>query len=107
VLREIAVEMRRNLRTFELLYRLGGEEFLLLLPGASPEDAALVAETLRAAIEQLHPAGVAVACSFGVATAHDGDVVFTTLLKRADSALYAAKRRGRNRVEPRAVTLVA
>jgi diguanylate cyclase (GGDEF)-like protein len=102
VLRDVAYEMRRNLRTFELLYRLGGEEFLLLLPGADGDDAARVAETLRAAIEELRPAGLPVACSFGVATAHDDAIAFEPLLKAADAALYDAKHQGRNRVERRA-----
>ncbi|MEA2124058.1 MAG: two-component system, cell cycle response regulator [Solirubrobacteraceae bacterium] len=99
VLREVAFAMRRNLRTFELLYRLGGEEFLLLLPGADAGDAAEVAEKLRAAIESLRPEGLAVKCSFGVATARDEDIVFKTLVAAADVALYDAKRYGRNRVE--------
>jgi diguanylate cyclase (GGDEF)-like protein len=99
VLRAIADEMRSHLRTFELLYRLGGEEFLLLLPGADGDDATAVAEALRAAIENLHPEGLAVECSFGVATARDGDVVFGPLVTAADDALYEAKRHGRNRVE--------
>jgi diguanylate cyclase (GGDEF)-like protein len=102
VLRDVAYEMRRNLRTFELLYRLGGEEFLLLLPGADGDDAARVAETLRAAIEELRPAGLPVECSFGVATAHDDAIAFGPLLKAADAALYDAKHQGRNRVERRA-----
>jgi diguanylate cyclase (GGDEF)-like protein len=98
VLRDVAYAMRQNLRTFELLYRIGGEEFLLLLPGAGADDAAEVAETLRVAIEELRPEGLRIACSFGVATAHDEEAVLSTLLKEADAALYDAKREGRNRV---------
>jgi diguanylate cyclase (GGDEF)-like protein len=99
VLRDVAYEMRRKLRTFELLYRLGGEEFLLLLPGAEAGDAALIAEKLRIAIAGLRPAGVPVTCSFGLATGRDEEVVFETLVGAADAALYDAKRYGRNRVE--------
>ena len=69
VLRDVAYAMRRALRTFELLYRLGGEEFALLLPGAAEDDAARIAESLRVAIEELEVAGLRVTCSFGVATA--------------------------------------
>ncbi|MDX6580831.1 MAG: two-component system, cell cycle response regulator [Solirubrobacterales bacterium] len=105
VLRDIADAMRRNLRTFELLYRFGGEEFLLLLPGANADDAAAVAETLRCAIFALHPEGLPVACSFGVATADADDVVFGLLIRAADAALYDAKRFGRNRVERGAAVL--
>jgi diguanylate cyclase (GGDEF)-like protein len=99
VLREVADEMRRSLRTFELLYRFGGEEFLLLLPGADAENAARIAETLRDAVEQLHPAGLPVECSFGSATGQGEDVIFAKLVEAADVALYDAKRFGRNRVE--------
>jgi diguanylate cyclase (GGDEF)-like protein len=99
VLRDVAYAMRRELRTFELLYRLGGEEFLLLLPGAAEDDAAHVAEKLRVAIEDLSPAGLPVTCSFGVATVRDGGVAFAPLLAAADAALYEAKHNGRNRVE--------
>jgi diguanylate cyclase (GGDEF)-like protein len=99
VLRGVAHAMRGQLRTFELLYRFGGEEFLLLLPGADAEDAGRVAEKLRVAVEELHPEGLLVACSFGVATADDEGIVFAPLVKAADAALYNAKRFGRNRVE--------
>jgi diguanylate cyclase (GGDEF)-like protein len=103
VLRDVAYEMRRTLRTFELLYRVGGEEFLLVLPGADADDAAAVAEKLRVAIQELSPAGVALTCSFGVATADGAD--FTALFGAADAALYEAKRLGRNRVEPHVGTV--
>ena len=56
MLRDVAYAMRRALRTFELLYRLGGEEFALLLPGAAEDDAARIAEGLRVAIEGSRPA---------------------------------------------------
>ena len=50
VLQSAAYEMRRSLRNFELMYRLGGEEFLVLLPGAGMDDAAEIAERMRAAV---------------------------------------------------------
>jgi diguanylate cyclase (GGDEF)-like protein len=99
VLRDVAYAMRRTLRTFELLYRLGGEEFALLLPGAAEEDAARIAEGLRVAIEELETAGLQVTCSFGVATARGERIALESLVADADAALYAAKRGGRNRVE--------
>jgi diguanylate cyclase (GGDEF)-like protein len=102
VLRAVADAMRGSLRTFELLYRFGGEEFLLVLPGAESTDALLVAESLRAAIEGLNPAGLAITCSFGVATARGAQVELPTLLREADGALYAAKHAGRNRVQAHA-----
>ena len=99
VLRDIAHAMRENVRTFELLYRVGGEEFLLLLPGATEEEAASIAESLRVVVEDLRPAGVPVTCSFGVVTAPSTDLRFRHLRQQADVALYASKRLGRNRVE--------
>jgi diguanylate cyclase (GGDEF)-like protein len=99
VLREIAQTMRRSLRTFELLYRIGGEEFLLVLPGAHRPNAFAVAQAIRAAIASSRPAGLAVTCSIGIATAYGTDVQLGALSAAADTALYTAKRRGRNRVE--------
>jgi diguanylate cyclase (GGDEF)-like protein len=107
VLRQVAATLRQELRTFELLYRIGGEEFLLLLPGADQQIAIQIAATLRAAIAGLVPSGVPVTCSFGVATAHGDAIAFTSLMQEADSALYEAKRLGRNRVEPHAPVLRA
>jgi diguanylate cyclase (GGDEF)-like protein len=99
VLSQAAAAMRRCLRTFELLYRMGGEEFLLVLPGAGRHEALRIAESLRAAVQDADPGGLRVTCSFGVATSHGADVAFDSLLQAADTALYAAKRAGRNRVE--------
>jgi diguanylate cyclase (GGDEF)-like protein len=99
VLSQAADAMRRCLRTFELFYRIGGEEFLLVLPGAGENDALTIAESLRAAVEEAGPGGLGVTCSFGVATSHGADVALESLLKASDTALYAAKRSGRNRVE--------
>jgi diguanylate cyclase (GGDEF)-like protein len=107
VLRDVAYAMRRALRTFELLYRLGGEEFALLLPGAAEDDATRIAESLRVAIEDLEVAGLRVTCSFGVATARGERIELESLVGGADAALYAAKRGGRNRVERHDDTRVA
>ena len=97
-LREIADAMRQSLRTFELLYRIGGDEFLLLLPGASGCNAAQLAETLRRAVAHACPLGLPVTCSFGVATA-EAEIDARALTEQADAALYQAKRDGRDRVE--------
>jgi diguanylate cyclase (GGDEF)-like protein len=99
VLSQAADAMRTCLRTFELLYRIGGEEFLLVLPGAGELEAMRIAELLRAAVEDANPGGLGITCSFGVATSRGTDVAFERLFKASDTALYAAKRAGRNRVE--------
>jgi diguanylate cyclase (GGDEF)-like protein len=98
VLRDVSSALRGALRSFELLYRFGGEEFLLVLPGAESSEALAIAETLRAAIEALEPAGLEVTCSFGVATAGADALELSRLLADADAALYGAKGAGRNRV---------
>jgi diguanylate cyclase (GGDEF)-like protein len=98
VLRDFAYEMRKHLRSFELIYRLGGEEFVLILPGAGDSDAVRIAEHLRELLAEARPGGLAVTVSIGVATASGEDVEFEGLFKRADRALYAAKARGRDRV---------
>jgi len=107
VLVDVAYRMRKRLRAFDLAYRVGGEEFLVLLPGATPEAAAALAEDLRAAIAGEPVAGVPVTMSFGVAgsdgTGFDGPAV----LAAADAALYAAKRAGRDRVVADAAAAVA
>jgi diguanylate cyclase (GGDEF)-like protein len=99
VLRDVAFRWRLSLRAYEMAYRLGGEEFLVLLPGATLAEAEEVAERLRQAVGAATLAGQAVTMSFGVAASADGEGFdFDALYARADAALYAAKRSGRDRV---------
>jgi diguanylate cyclase (GGDEF)-like protein len=99
-LRMIAATIRGTLRDGDTAYRYGGEELLLILRNVGSEDALLVAERVRAAVEQAgfpHPdseAGV-LTVSIGVAV---GAGESGQLIARADAALYEAKRNGRNRV---------
>ena len=90
--------LRDHLRAFELVYRVGGEEFLVLLPGVDRQGGRVVAERLREALETARPGGLAVTASFGVAVAHGAGAGFDALFAMADEALYAAKHAGRNRV---------
>jgi len=103
VLLEVAQRMRRTLRSYDGLGRVGGEEFLVVLPGSGRAAGRAVAERLRRAIDESAvptPAGgIAVSCSIGVAAALGGETSAEALLERADEALYRAKRAGRNRVE--------
>jgi diguanylate cyclase (GGDEF)-like protein len=98
VLRDSALLLRGQLRSFELIYRLGGEEFLLVLPGLTLTEGRDVAERARAAFEAERPGGLAVTASMGVAAARGEDVAYQPLFRAADAALYEAKRSGRNRV---------
>jgi diguanylate cyclase (GGDEF)-like protein len=90
--------------------RFGGEEFLLLLPGMQMVDAMRVAERIRRAIEMaaIPNEGATVrgivTASFGVATSAVTDLTGSELIATADSALYAAKRKGRNQVWPPVAT---
>jgi diguanylate cyclase (GGDEF)-like protein len=87
------------LRNTDLLARWGGEEFVILTPGADGEMAYQTAEKLRIAIEHARFDSIGmVTCSFGVAEYVQGDTA-DTLISRADDALYRAKLNGRNRVE--------
>jgi diguanylate cyclase (GGDEF)-like protein len=98
VLRDVAYALRKHLRSFELVYRLGGEEFLVVLPGMDADRGHEVAERLRTAVEQTRPLGFPVTISLGLSAAHGEEVDYDTLFKAADGALYEAKRTGRNRV---------
>ena len=103
VLRKFAAALRSTVRDSDLAGRWGGEEFLLLLPGADATGGALLADRVRAAFSERSFAGrdgesVNVTCSFGVAQHRPGDDE-RELFASADRALYRAKRAGKNRVE--------
>jgi len=98
VLRETANTLRMTLRTFDYIYRYGGEEFVILLPGNDEADAAAAAERLRVAVAESHPAGLDMTMSFGVGVSEMHETELDELLIAADRALYQAKGEGRNRV---------
>ena len=98
VLRDVAYAMRGSLRAFDLIYRFGGEEFLVLLPGAGRDDATEIAERLRDAVASCSHDDIRVSISFGIATSTGSDLDFSQLYDRADAALYQAKESGRDRV---------
>ena len=96
VLQAVAYSLRKHLRAFELAYRLGGEEFLVLLPGADTRRAAKIAEDLRAAIAAGRHGSLSVTMSFGVGAAAAGSFNYEQVFAAADRALYEAKAAGRN-----------
>jgi diguanylate cyclase (GGDEF)-like protein len=98
VLQDVAYTMRATLRAGDSIYRVGGEEILVILPGAGHEDALEIAERLRVAVRERRPVGIPVSLSVGVAVAEPGVVDTDDLLSRADAALYAAKAAGRDLV---------
>lgn len=101
----IAQAMTSALRPQDVLGRLGGEEFAVVLPDASPAEAHAIAERLRTVVEQ-RPFGTAQApeqhATVSIGLVHSaslgGDADLDTLLLAADAALYRAKAEGRNRV---------
>ena len=103
VLREFARRFRRNTRGIDLACRLGGEEFVIIMPDTDLARAIQVGERLRATIagDPFPIAGnkeLRVTASVGISTLENREDTPETLFKRADRALYAAKREGRNRV---------
>jgi diguanylate cyclase (GGDEF)-like protein len=99
VLREFGHCLRKHLRAFESAYRIGGEEFVVLLETVDRSDAGTVATRLRDAIRESPLAGVPTTASFGVATSEPGKPFsYEAVFPRADEALYAAKRAGGDRV---------
>ena len=107
VLREFAVRLATNVRAIDLPCRLGGEEFVVVMPGASLEAASRVADRIRRDIEgQPFPImggaeSLTVTVSIGVAASVPGDTP-EGLLKRPDEGVYEAKAHGRNQVIARA-----
>jgi diguanylate cyclase (GGDEF)-like protein len=100
VLREVAAVLSGSVRAMDRVARWGGEEFLIALPGGSAVLGAEAATRLRLRVEQhswsQHAPGLRLTVSAGVSAGPAGE--FETVLSRADAAVYAAKRAGRNRV---------
>src|SRR5690606_12319405 len=105
VLRQLAVRVQGVIRENDALFRWGGEEFLILLPHTSPEEALALAERVRASVargaivqEQVaSPIHVTVSLGTSGTDAFPADV--DAMIATADAACYLAKRAGRNRVE--------
>lgn len=105
VLKGLAKAVMDNVRSVDLVARHGGEEFVVVMPDTPSDNAQSVAERLRACVaEAVFPVEgkdepLAVTISIGLATTSDCNDMAEDILARADEALYAAKRGGRNRVE--------
>lgn len=103
VLKSAAQCMQQTIRASDTLGRVGGEEFSIFLPNTDLQAASKVAENIRSAIESLNieisPGNfLKITASIGVARNQQGAQTLTDLQKQADTAMYAAKKAGRNRV---------
>lgn len=104
VLREFATRISANVRGIDLACRHGGEEFVVVMPDTDSGFAFTVAERLRQSIESTPikisraPSSLNITVSIGIASSNGSPDVPEQLLRRADQALYRAKREGRNRV---------
>ena len=105
VLREFAIRIRKSIRGIDLACRHGGEEFVVVMPHTDVTVATVVAERLRHRIAsqpfaiERGASQIDVTTSIGIAGLSRGDTA-AAVIKRADQALYRAKRQGRNRVVP-------
>ncbi len=104
VLIEFANRMRRSLRHFDMIARIGGEEFVVVMPDTNIDVALKVSERLRTRMQDdpftVAAAGeLSVTISIGVSVSDFGEASGSDLLRRADEAMYRAKQAGRNRVE--------
>ena len=102
-MRQFATHLRAQARAYDVIARVGGEEFVVLLDQTDREQSVQAAERLRLGVsDQVMKIGshsIPMTVSIGLATLESGDKNFNDLLRRADQALYAAKANGRNRVE--------
>jgi len=104
VLREAARRMQNGIRQYDSIGRYGGEEFLILFPGCGETESFAQADRLRKQLAQaemsVNDSSLRVTASFGVTTAIPGEGwTQEALIRKADEALYIAKKSGRNRVE--------
>ena len=102
VLKSIAGSIRKSIRDSDVAFRYGGEEFVVLLPGAGERGSMKVAEKIRSSIErtpvETEAGTLKVTVSIGVTLVRKGERDPSEILKRSDIALYKAKKEGKNRV---------
>ena len=101
-LRAVAQCVQKTIRDSDLLFRYGGEEFMILLSGTGPEGGALLAERIRQEVENMSSFSnkdIQLTVSLGITSLRGEPDATDLLLERADAALYRAKQEGRNRVE--------
>ena len=98
VLIRVSELLHSKVREKDIVCRYGGEEFSILLPNTSIHQACVVAEQIRAALEELNPANLPITASIGVSALSENPESPEDMLEQADKCLYVAKRNGRNQV---------
>jgi two-component system cell cycle response regulator len=104
VLQELASRLKQSIRNIDMVCRIGGEEFVIVLPNTSAGVAAKIADRMRRSVSGkpfdvgARTGPLTVTVSIGVAAVEDSSDTMEAVLKRADEALYSAKRGGRNQV---------
>ena len=99
VLVAVARAVRAAVRAYDTVARIGGDEFVVLLPGTSAEQASVVAERARALVAEIELPEGKLSCSAGVAAIKGTELHAAQILDAADAALFTAKRRGPDRTE--------
>ncbi|MBW2992100.1 diguanylate cyclase [Candidatus Woesearchaeota archaeon] len=104
LLAEFSTILKKSIRNIDTAGRYGGEEFVVLLPESNPQDASVVGERMRKAVEEAYFEGEEeqplgrVTVSIGIATCLNNSLDHSELIKEADKALYKAKETGKNKV---------
>jgi diguanylate cyclase (GGDEF)-like protein len=98
VLRIISHRIRNSLRAYDIVGRYGGEEFLIILPDTSLEDARVLAERIRVRVNEEPVNNATITLSLGVVCFQEGDHTLDDIIRRADQNLYKAKKSGKDRV---------
>jgi diguanylate cyclase (GGDEF)-like protein len=99
VLKKVAALIAESLRSYDILCRFGGEEFMAVLPEIELSEAIRIGERIRLMIKDRTAADIQMTVSIGITVNKEGDSYPNDIIQRADNALYQAKNRGRNRVE--------
>ncbi|KAA1162060.1 diguanylate cyclase [Pseudoalteromonas fuliginea] len=98
VLISVAAILQNNINESDIVARFGGEEFCIILPGSTKDQAASIAESIRQELESTSFDNTAITCSFGVSSIEFNAKTPTELIEQADLALFKSKSSGRNRV---------
>jgi diguanylate cyclase (GGDEF)-like protein len=104
VLVAVAAAVRSAVRSYDTVARIGGDEFVVLLPSAGVDEASVVAERARSLVAEIDLPEGKLSCSAGIAAVKGDELNASQILDAADAALYTAKRLGRDRIELAAVS---